>query len=480
LVSDSGGGIGDNGRGAAKPRKRIVIAGGGFAGVACARQLESELGDDPDIDLVMINEDNFLLFTPMLPQVVSGMIETRHIVTPIRTICKRARFFEGRVRGIDPYAKTITVWGGGDAGRLTMHYDFAVVALGSEANFFGMPDVERNAFTMKTLNDAAELRNRVIDMLERAENEADPALRRRLLNFVVVGAGFAGIETAGELMDLLHDAHKHYRSVGKDDVRVVILEALQEILPGFDKDLAAFAKRRMEERGIEFRLQSAVRAFDGEEITVKRLAGDGNGGNGGRGPRGEENGNGGDNDDEVIMSKTLIWTAGVTPVDMIKRAMLKTEKGKVIVDDYLEVPEFPGVFAVGDCALFVEPDTGRPVPPTAQLAEAQGKTAAKNLVALIRNREKERFEFKPRGQMAVIGKRSAIASVFGVNMSGFWAWLIWRGVYLSKISSGEKKSRVLLDWVIDLFFSRDISRLKLARRGAEKDYRVLDEVDDMW
>jgi len=249
LVSDSGGGIGDNGRGAAKPRKRIVIAGGGFAGVACARQLESELGDDPDIDLVMINEDNFLLFTPMLPQVVSGMIETRHIVTPIRTICKRARFFEGRVRGIDPYAKTITVWGGGDAGRLTIHYDFAVVALGSEANFFGMPDVERNAFTMKTLNDAAELRNRVIDMLERAENEADPALRRRLLNFVVVGAGFAGIETAGELMDLLHDAHKHYRSVGKDDVRVVILEALQEILPGFDKDLAAFAKRRMEERG---------------------------------------------------------------------------------------------------------------------------------------------------------------------------------------------------------------------------------------
>lgn len=478
MVSDRGGGIGDNGRGAAKPRKRIVIAGGGFAGVACARQLESELGDDPDVDLVMINEDNFLLFTPMLPQVVSGMIETRHIVTPIRTICKRTRFFEGRVRGIDPYAKTITVWGGGDAGRLTMHYDFAVVALGSEANFFGMPDVERNAFTMKTLNDAAELRNRVIDMLERAENETDPALRRRLLNFVVVGAGFAGIETAGELMDLLHDAHKHYRSVGKDDVRVVILEALQEILPGFNKDLAAFAKRRMEERGIEFRLQSAVKAFDGEEIAVKRLAGDGNGGGG---PRREENGNGGaDDDDEVIMSKTLIWTAGVTPVDMIKRAMLKTEKGKVIVDDYLEVPEFPGVFAVGDCALFVEPDTGRPVPPTAQLAEAQGKTAAKNLVALIRNREKERFEFKPRGQMAVIGKRSAIASVFGVNMSGFWAWLIWRGVYLSKISSGEKKSRVLLDWVIDLFFSRDISRLKLARRGAEKDYRVLDEVDDMW
>lgn len=477
MVSDSSGGIGDNGRGAAKTRKRIVIVGGGFAGVECARQLESALGGDPGIDLVMINEDNFLLFTPMLPQVVSGMIETRHIVTPIRTICKKTRFFEGRVKGIDPYAKTITVWGGGGAGRLTIHYDFAVVALGSEANFFGMPDVESNAFTMKTLNDAAELRNRVIDMLERAENETDPVLRKHLLNFVVVGAGFAGIETAGELMDLLHDARRHYRSVGKDDVRVVILEALQEILPGFDKDLAAFAKKRMEERGIEFRLQSAVKAFDGEEITVRRLAG-GVGGNSGGRPE-EENG-GGDGGDEAIMSKTLIWTAGVTPVNMIKRAMLKTQKGKVIVDDYLEVPEFPGVFAVGDCALFVDPNTGRPVPPTAQLAEAQGKTAAKNLAALIKNREKERFEFKSRGQMAVIGKRSAIASVFGMNMSGFWAWLIWRSVYLSKISSGEKKIRVLLDWMIDLFFNRDISRLKLARREAEKDYRVLDEVDDMW
>lgn len=478
MVSDSGGGIGDNGRGAAKTRKRIVVVGGGFAGVECARRLESELGDDPGIDLVMINEDNFLLFTPMLPQVVSGMIETRHIVTPIRTICKRTRFFEGRVKGIDPYAKTITVWGGGGAGRLTIHYDFAVVALGSEANFFGMPDVESNAFTMKTLNDAAELRNRVIDMLERAENETDPVLRRHLLNFVVVGAGFAGIETAGELMDLLHDARRHYRSVGKDDVKVVILEALQEILPGFDKDLAAFAKKRMEERGIEFRLQSAVKAFDGEEITVRNLAG---GSDSGGGPEEEEEENGdGDDGDEVIMSKTLIWTAGVTPVNMIKRAMLKTQKGKVMVDDYLEVPGFPGVFAVGDCALFVDPDTGRPVPPTAQLAEAQGKTAAKNLAALIKNREKERFEFKSRGQMAVIGKRSAIASVFGMNMSGFWAWLIWRSVYLSKISSGEKKIRVLLDWTIDLFFSRDISRLKLARRETEKDYRVLDEVDDMW
>lgn len=477
MVSDSGGGIGDNGRGAAKTRKRIVIVGGGFAGVECARQLESELGDDPGIDLVMINEDNFLLFTPMLPQVVSGMIETRHIVTPIRTICKRTRFFEGRVKGIDPYAKTITVWGGGGAGRLTIHYDFAVVALGSEANFFGMPDVESNAFTMKTLNDAAELRNRVIDMLERAENETDPVLRRHLLNFVVVGAGFAGIETAGELMDLLHDAHRHYRSVGKDDVKVVILEALQEILPGFDKNLAAFAKKRMEGRGIEFRLQSAVKAFDGEEITVRNLAG---GSDSGGGPEEEEENGDGDDGDEVIMSKTLIWTAGVTPVNMIKRAMLKTQKGKVIVDDYLEVPGFPGVFAVGDCALFVDPNTGRPVPPTAQLAEAQGKTAAKNLTALIKNREKEKFEFKSRGQMAVIGKRSAIASVFGMNMSGFWAWLIWRSVYLSKISSGEKKIRVLLDWMIDLFFSRDISRLKLARRETEKDYRVLDEVDDMW
>ncbi len=450
----------------ARNKKKVVILGGGFAGVECTRQLESKFGNDPQIELVMVSEDNFLLFTPMLPQVASGMIETRHIVFPIRTICKKTKFYEGRIKNIDPYGKLVTLWGTGNKRSISIHYDFLIIALGSETNFFGMADVEKNAYTMKTLYDAVVLRNRIIDMLEQAENETNPILRKSFLNFVVAGGGFAGIETAGELMDLLLDARKHYPTIRKEDLRVVVIEALPMILPGFNEKLAGFAKEKMTDRRIDIRLKTAITSFDGNEVTTKFV----------QNPK--------DPIDEpiidVIRTKTLIWTAGVTPVNTIKRSMFKTEKGKVITNDYLEVQDFPGVFAIGDCALFLDPETQRPFPPTAQIAEAQAKTAAKNLKALIKNSQKEKFVYHSKGQMAIIGKRSGIATFLGMNISGFWAWLIWRNVYLSKIPTFDKKMRVFLDWVIDLFFDRDISRLKLMKRDTEKEYKLLDEVDDVW
>jgi len=447
-------------------KKKVVILGGGFAGVECARQLESKFGNDPEIELVMVSEDNFLLFTPMLPQVASGMIETRHIVFPIRTICKKTKFYEGRIKNIDPYGKLVNLWGTGDKRSISIHYDFLIIALGSETNFFGMADVEKNAYTMKTLYDAVVLRNRIIDMLEQAENETNPILRKSFLNFVIAGGGFAGIETAGELMDLLLDARKHYHTIRKEDLRVIVIEALPMILPGFNEKLAGFAKEKMTDRRIDIRLKTAITSFDGNEVTTKLV----------QNPK--------DPIDEpitdVIRTKTLIWTAGVTPVNTIKRSMFKTDKGKVIINDYLEVQDFPGVFAIGDCALFLDPKTQRPFPPTAQIAEAQAKTAAKNLSALIKNSQKEKFVYHSKGQMAIIGKRSGIATFLGMNISGFWAWLIWRNVYLSKIPTFDKKFRVLLDWIIDLFFDRDISRLKLMKRETEKEYKLLDEVDDVW
>ena len=448
-------------------KKRIVILGGGFAGAECARQLESKLGNDNEIELVMISEDNFLLFTPMLPQVASGMIETRHIVLPIRTICKKTKFYEGRIKNIDPYGKLVTLWGTGDKRSISVHYDFLVVGLGSETNFFGMSDVEKNAYTMKTLNDAVVLRNRIIDMLEQAENETNPILRKSFLNFVVAGGGFAGIETAGELMDLLLDARKYYPTIHKDDIKVVVLEAMGTILPGFNEKLAGFAKEKMTDRGIDIRLKTAITSFDGNEVTTKLLV---------QNQKEKEE----EPITDTIRTKTLIWTAGVTPVNTIKRSMFKTEKGKIIVNDYLEVSDFPGVFAIGDCAMFLDPETQRPFPPTAQIAEAQAKIAAKNLISLIKNLEKEKFIYHSKGQMAIIGKRSGIATFLGMNISGFWAWLIWRNVYLSKIPTLDKRTRVFLDWTIDLFFDRDISRLKLMKREPEKEYRQLDEVDDVW
>ena len=444
-------------------KKKILILGGGFAGVECARKLESYFSGDSEIELVMVSEDNFLLFTPMLPQVASGMIETRHIIMPIRAICEKTTFYEGRVKNIDPYGKIVNLWGTGEKRGISIHYDFLVVALGSETNFFGMSDVEKNAYTMKTLNDAVILRNRIVDMLEQAENETNPILKKSLLTFVIVGGGFAGIETAGELMDLLLDARKHYPNIHKNDINVTILEALPAILPGFSEKLAKFAFEKMVERGIDIKLKTAVTSFDGTEVTFQKL-----------GKEYEKA------EIEAIRTNTLVWTAGVTPVNTIKRSMLKTDKGKVVVDDFLEVKEFPGVFAIGDCALFLDPESKRPYPPTAQLAESQAKIAASNLHALIKNKEKTKFVFKSKGQMAIIGKRTGIASFFGSNIAGFWAWLLWRNVYLSKIPSMDKRVRVFLDWTIDLFFDRDISRMKFFRKPTELEYKVLDEVDDVW
>lgn len=461
----------------AKARKRrIVILGGGFAGVECARRLESYFGGGGgaggDVELVMVSEDNFLLFTPMLPQVASGMIETRHIIMPIRTICERTKFYEGRVKNIDPWGKIVNVWGTGDRRGISLHYDFLVVALGSETNFFGMSDVEKHAYTMKTLNDAVVLRNRVVDMLEQAENETDPIMRRGMLTFVVVGGGFAGVETAGEIMDLLLDAMRYYPNTSRADINVTVLEALPALLPGFSKRLAAFARDKMTEHGIDIRLKTAVVGFDGREVGIKRLpAEEGGGGGGGAEEGGAE---------ETIRTNTLVWTAGVTPVNTIKRSMFKTDRGKIVVNEFMEVPDFAGVFAVGDCALLADPESGRPYPPTAQIAEAQAKTAAANLHALIRGSPKKKFVFKSRGQMAVIGKRTGIASIFGLNVAGFWAWVLWRNVYLSKIPRADKRVRVLVDWIIDVFFDRDIARMKFFRKQAELEYRALDEVDDVW
>ena len=451
----------------AKNKKKVVILGGGFAGVECARQLESSFKNNSEVEIIMISEDNFLLFTPMLPQVASGIIETRHIVMPIRAICKKTKFYEGRIKNVDPFGKLVTLWGTGEKRGVSIYYDYLVVALGSETNFFGMADVEKNAYTMKTLNDAVVLRNRVVDMLEQADNETDTILRDSLLTFVIVGGGFAGIETAGELLDLLLDARKHYPTIHKDDIRVIVLEALSMILPGFNEKLADFSKEKMIERGIDIRLRTAVTSFDGTEVTVKSL---------------DENPKNSVNESKIsgIRTKTLIWTAGVTPVNTIKRSMFKTDKGKIIVNDFLEVPEFPGVFAIGDCALFMDPQTNRPFAPTAQIAEAEAKIAAHNLNALIKNSEKKKFVYHSKGQMAIIGKRTGIATFLGMNISGFLAWLIWRNVYLSKVALPNKKFRIFLDWVIDILFDRDISRLKLMKRETEKEYKVLDEVDDVW
>jgi NADH dehydrogenase len=304
-------------------------------------------------------------------------------------------------------------------------------------------------------------------MLEQAENETDPILRQSLLTFVIVGAGFAGIETAGEIHDFLLDAKKHYPNISEKEIRVVVLEALSIVLPGFSDKLAKFTKDKLIQRGIEIMLNTIVVSFDGSEVLIKDAAND--------------------NKTAVIpaeirsiQTKTLVWTAGVTPVDTIKNSLFKTDRGRVIVNEYLEVPEFPGVFAIGDCSLTINPQTNKPYPPTAQNAEAEAKFAAYNLYATIKGKIKKKIDYMSKGQMAIIGKRTAIAQIYGMNVYGFIAWWIWRTVYLRKVPKFNKRLRIFLDWTADLLFDRDISRLKIIRKDQPIDYKELDEVDDVW
>ncbi|MDE1727705.1 MAG: NAD(P)/FAD-dependent oxidoreductase [Thaumarchaeota archaeon] len=446
--------------------KKILVLGGGFAGVECVRKLESYFRKEEDIQITLVSEDNFFLFTPMLPQVASGTIETRHIVIPVRTLLKRAKFYEAEVKDIDPYGKTVTLSGTKEKRGISLHYDYLVLALGSQTNFFGMDKLEELAYSMKTLNDAVVLRNRVIDMLEQADNETDPILKKSLLTFVIVGGGFAGIETAGELMDLLHDARKFYPNIEKTDIRVIVLEAMSAILPGFNEKLAKFALEKLHGRGIEVKVSTKLSSFTGDEVLIEDAH-----------PQVDPNKQ---SLVSSIQTRTLVWTAGVTPVDIIKKSVFKTNRGGIVVDEFLQAIDFPEVFAVGDCCYIIDPKTNRPLPPTAQSAESEAEIVAKNLHALITNRKKEKFVYSPKGQMAVIGKRSAIASMFGIHLHGIFAWMLWRIIYLSKIPRLDKKVRIFLDWSIDMFFDRDIARLKVMREKPVEEFKELDEVDDVW
>ena len=426
----------------------------------CTKQLQRGLRENSNTEITLVSENNFLLFRPMLPQVASGTIKTRNIVMPIRSILKKARFYEGGVKHIDPMARKVSLWGTSERPSITIDYDYLVVALGSVPNFFGLSDVERHAYQMKTLNDAVTVRNRVIDMLEQAANETDEAVKRSLLTFVIVGGGFSGIETAGELHDLLMDAAKYYPDISKDEVGVIVVESQPTILSGFSKKLAKFTHEALVQRGTRIRLASRVTSFDGSEAVVQEREGG----------------------TESIQTKTLIWTAGLTPVNTIKRSVFKTVEGKIMVDDYLEADGYPGVFAAGDCALFMDPEAGRPYAPTGQMAVAQGRSIAANLNAVINGQPKKKFAYKAQGHMAVIGKRTGVAVVFGMKMQGVAAWLLWRLVFVYKMPLFAKRVRVLMDWAEDMLFDRDIARLKFMKREEriKKEYRNLNEVDECW
>ncbi len=427
--------------------KRILILGGGFGGIEVLRQLQKAFQDDIGVDITLVSRDNFFLFTPMLPEVSSGMIETRHILTPVRTFCKRAKFYEATVESIDLKNKHVVI--AHSIGKQTypinyrshtLNYDYLVLALGGKTNFFGMTEVAYNALTIKNIGDAILLRNHIISMLEQADIEhEDLKLRRSLMTFVIVGGGFSGVEVAGELNDFVRESIEHYyHNLDRIDARVILFNSGDRILPEVTEDLAQFALQQLRKNGVEVMLNTRLIGATKDSVKL--------------------------NNGSLISCNTLIWAGGALPDDKLIRSLPcgHDKSGRIVANKYLEINGYNGVFAVGDCACITDPHTGDPYPPTAQHAIREGSTAAKNIIAEIEGKphKKTIFDYKTRGVMALIGKRNGVGILFGLKVHGFTAWFLWRLYYLANLPTGEKKLRVMVDWIIDLFFKRDVTRLK--------------------
>lgn len=424
--------------------QHILILGGGFGGIYAALHLEKAFAREGNVEVTLINRDNYLLFSPMLAEVSSSSIEANHIVPPIRAFFRKVRFRDSQIEAIDLQKRVVHAFHCQQCAHYSLEFDHLVLALGSGSSFHGLPGVEGTALSFKTLADAMALRNQVIDMLEHADLETDVELRGQLLTVVVAGAGFAGVEVAAELNDFLRGAKRFYPNIRPEEVRLVLVAPGTRILPGLAEDLAAYAHKVLVRHGVEVRLGTAIAqaSFNGVDLQ----------------------------DGSHIPTRTLVWTAGISPNPLVATLPCQKERGKIVVSDRLEVLGYPEVWAIGDCAYLLDSKTGLPYPPTAQHAVRQGRQVAENIVAAIRGRPGKPFAFFFIGQLVPLGRRSAIAEILGLKCRGFFAWWLWRTIYLSKLPGLERKIRVALDWTLDLFLPRDIVLLKpfLTMHGEEK------------
>jgi NADH dehydrogenase len=427
-----------------KSPTRILILGSGFGGLYAAMELEKQLGRRNDVEVTLVNRENFFLFTPMLHEVAAGDLDLATIVNPVRKLLKRVRFFCGEAESIDLERKEVHVTHGAEAHGHTLSYDHLVIGLGAVTNFHNLPGAE-NAMTMKTLGDAIDLRNRALACLEEADFECCAAQREQLLTFVIAGGGFAGVETAASLNDFLHEAVHFYANLKPEMIRVVVVHSGKVILPELSEKLGVYAQRKLIERRVDVRTETRVSRYDNCTVYLS--------------------------DGSAIRSNTLVWTAGTSPNPLLQHLPCVRERGRVVVNEFLEVPEWPGVWAHGDCAHAVDQRTGKPHPPTAQHALRQGRTLARNIVAAIDGKKMKPFSFRTLGQLASLGRRCGVANVFGFNFSGFIAWWLWRTIYLSKLPRLEKKVRVALDWTLDLLFSKDLVQFKTTRGVAREQLR---------
>ncbi|MBI2854922.1 MAG: NAD(P)/FAD-dependent oxidoreductase [Chloroflexi bacterium] len=420
----------------ARPKRNIVVLGGGFGGVFSVIRLEQELRHDPSVNITLVSDQNFFLYTPFLHEVATGGIETRHIAYPLRRLRGKRHFNIqlGQVLDIDLKARRVTVSTG------TLDYDYLVLALGSTTNMAELPGASSNIFTLKNLHDGIVLRNHVIRMFELADAETDTKIKKQLLTFVVVGAGHTGVQLVTELCSFVdHSLLKGYRRIDPAMVRVLLVDEASHVLSGEDMKLAAVALKHLHLQRVETRLNSRVtRIWDhGLEL----------------------------NHQEMETTETVVWAAGVVANSVVATLpVAKDEKGRVIVDQYLRLPEYHCVYALGDNAHFSDRKTGLVLPPRAHYAVRQPKTVATNIIGDLRGKPLRKYHFRKAAELVSLGPRNAVLNLYGLHMSGLPARFIWLVGYLSIMMGLYNRTRVLTDWMLNLIFGRDNTLLPIDRR----------------
>ncbi len=416
---------------------RILILGGGFAGVYTAQHLESLLRADDEVEIVLVNQENYFVFQPLLAEVVSGNIGLLDMVNPIRRMLKRTRLYVREIESIDLASRTVTLVPGFRPRADVLHYDHLVLALGSVTDFRGVPGLHEHALPFKTLADAVYLRNHVLHALEEASIESDPELRRQLLTFVVSGGGFSGVEVAAEMNDFLRRVAKQYRQIDPSEIRVVLVHSGERVLHReLAEGLSLYATDVLRRRGVELRLGRRLRTASAHSAIL--------------------------DDGERIPTHTLVSTVPSSPNPKIEPLAIPKQGGRVLVDRYLRVEGQEDLWALGDCACVPTANAGEYCPPTAQHASRQALTVARNLTARMRGGELHPFDFTGLGKMGSVGHHSAVAELFHrVRISGFVAWLMWRTVYWWKLPGVVRKVRVGVAWALDLMIPADSVQLRL-------------------
>lgn len=439
-------------------KKRVLILGGGFAGTSTAIRLGKRARYREDIEVDFVSDENYFVFQPMLPEVASGSLEASHIVNPIRRLCPYVNFHRATVTNIDLENKIVEITGRDIHNVQFLHFDHLVVSLGLIVDLRRNPGMAEHALAMKTLGDAFFLRNEVIDRLEQADIEPDPALRQKLMTFVVVGGGFSGVETVAEINDMIKDALRYYKRIPKSELKVVLIHSRERILQELNDDLGLYAQKKLAERGVQMVLNARVSEATADNCRYKcKLT----------------------KKVTDIPTNTIVCTIGNAPHPVVGDLDIANDRGRLDANEFLQVYKLdengqekpaPGLWALGDAA-FVRDITKKNdkgeyglCPPTAQYAIRQGTVCADNIWAELHGESMRPFKFSGLGQMAVIGKLTGVASLFGlINFSGFPAFFLWRLVYWMKLPGILPKLRVALDWAIHLFFPTDLTQLRVFR-----------------